>query len=855
MGASIGDLSWADVPESPVPWVVATRLRMDSPVRTASSARAICSGVSRSTRIPGSSTGTSRIPSRWRPNRARHPWSPSISWTSSDMERSRRTGFPRCPRYVGITIFASDPFRRVISSSTVFDETKGWSPRTIRSPSDRGLAARTPAWIEVLMPASYASLMITRAPSREIALRTRSASWPKTTTTSSTAERWTVRRTWSKRGPPPTGTRDFAVPTREERPAASTIAEIMDGPRPSIAKVPSTATPFRLPGTMTRVRWQIALRKSVGRSFLLETPPHLLRRDRHIDMVHSERVAHGVHIRLGGGNCPRLSDPLHAERVVRGGGDRGIRLDPRRLEGRGDQVFHQAVRQEVAALVVDGLFEHGLGEALEHASVDLSLHDHRIDLVPAVIDCDIAADRYLAGLLVDIDHADMGPEREDEVRRIVKGRRVEHRLDVLRHVPRHVGGPSDFLNRLCRLRRTLHDELAVREFQVVLPSLEQVGGDLASLVPHLARGEGNRSSLDGRGPAAIRPLAVRRHLRVPVEDLDIGDRDAELPCDDLGERRLFSLPVRMPARIGGRLARRMEPHGRGSPESASESRRRHDGGRPEAANLHVRGEADPHEPTLLPGLGLFLPELVVSDLLQGLLQRPFVVPAVVREAHRRGEGELVRWDEVLPAEVGRVFLELPREDVHHPLYEEEGLGAAGAAIRVDGGRVREGPRHLDPARLDPVAAADHEPEQDRRHARGRGRQVGAEVRDDPGADPEDRPVLLRREFHVLDMVPPMDRRDEVLRPIFDPLDRTSEAHREMADVRLPGIDWDLAAEPAADVRGDHVDQMLRMLQDDRQHEAMDEGVLGGDVEGEFPRRRLVARDRGPGLDRGGLDPL
>src|SRR5205823_9123074 len=180
----------------------------------------------------------------------------------------------------------------------------------------------------------------------------------------------------------------------------------------------------------------------------------------------------------------------------------------------------------------------------------------------------------------------------------------------------------------------------------------------ARLVPDLAGGQGDRASFDGCRPTPVRALPVRRELRVPVNDLDVGEGDAEFFGGDLGEGRLLPLAVRMASRVDGRLPGGMEPYGRRAPQPARESGRGDDRRRAEAAELHVRREADPHEPTFPPGFRLFLAELLVSDLLQGLVERPRVVAAVVREAHRGGEGELVGGDEILPPLVGWISLQL-----------------------------------------------------------------------------------------------------------------------------------------------------------------------------------------------------
>ena len=51
--------------------------------------------------------------------------------------------------------------------------------------------------------------------------------------------------------------------------------------------------------------------------------------------------------------------------------------------------------------------------------MDLALDDHRVDPGAAVIDRDEPADLHLCRARVDVDHADVGPERVGEVLRVV----------------------------------------------------------------------------------------------------------------------------------------------------------------------------------------------------------------------------------------------------------------------------------------------------------------------------------------------------------------------------------------------------------------------------------------------------
>src|SRR5215475_11718352 len=115
--------------------------------------------------------------------------------------------------------------------------------------------------------------------------------------------------------------------------------------------------------------------------------------------------------------------------------------------------------------------------------MNLSLDDHRVDDVPAVVDGYESADLYLSGSFIDIDDADVAAERIGEIRRVVIRDGFEACFHPLRVIG--VGGERDLLNRLCAIGRAFDEELARFPLQVVFMSLEQVSGDLLRLVSDL----------------------------------------------------------------------------------------------------------------------------------------------------------------------------------------------------------------------------------------------------------------------------------------------------------------------------------------------------------------------------------
>ena len=86
-------------------------------------------------------------------------------------------------------------------------------------------------------------------------------------------------------------------------------------------------------------------------------------------------------------------------------------------------------------------------DAVGEPAVDLALDDHRVDPRAAVVDRDEAPDRDLGRPRVDVDDADVGAERERQVRRVVDGLGVEPALDARWQLDEPARGHRDLLDR------------------------------------------------------------------------------------------------------------------------------------------------------------------------------------------------------------------------------------------------------------------------------------------------------------------------------------------------------------------------------------------------------------------------
>ena len=153
--------------------------------------------------------------------------------------------------------------------------------------------------------------------------------------------------------------------------------------------------------------------------------------------------------------------------------------------------------------------------------------------------------------------------------------------------------------------------------------------------------------------------------------------------------------------------------------------------RRQTADLHVGREADADQPPLRARLLLLAAQIGVADLLERQVERPGVLTRVVRHQAqaRRLVGEVLRRYEVLAAHLGRIHLQLGRQQIHHALDQVGGLGAAGATVGVDHRRVGVDTVGLVEDVGDLVAAADHAPEQRGHDAGGAGGGVRTQVSD------------------------------------------------------------------------------------------------------------------------------
>ena len=477
------------------------------------------------------------------------------------------------------------------------------------------------------------------------------------------------------------------------------------------------------------------------------------------------------------------------------------------------------------------------------------VHDHGIDHAAQIVHGEIAEHLHLPGVAEHFHHADVRPEREDEVPRIEEADRLQPRLQVLRHVVREVRHERDVAEGFEAPRRSLHRELPVFVDDVGLVGLEQVGGDLLRLLLDLLRAhvEGRRPHRGAAAPVASHP---ERHLaRIAVHDLDVLDGKLQLVRGDLRERGLVALTVAVRSGEHGHLPRGVHPHCGALVQASLGSQRADDLRGSQSARLHIGGEPDPEITAALARLLLLLAECRVIEGLQRLVERAGIVPAVVEEGDGCLVRELLLGNEVLAADLQRIHSQLGRGQVHHPLQQIGGFRAPRAAIRVHRRRVREHRGHVDVDGGCLVRAGEQRAVQVGRDAGREQREISAHVRHRLHPQPENAAVLRKRHLRVAVVIAAVRICEEGFTSLRGPLHRPRERPRRPGDHALLGIDEDLRAEAAADVGRDHAQFVLWQPE----HEGRHDQPVHVRVLRRHPERDLAGDRIGASQGRTGLD--
>src|SRR5262245_5229119 len=208
----------------------------------------------------------------------------------------------------------------------------------------------------------------------------------------------------------------------------------------------------------------------------IHQPPDLFRSERKVNMRNPEwgkRINYGV----GDGGCGTdrsgFADTFRTERVNWRRCDRMVEFKSRQLVSLRNSVIHQFSGQQLTVLVIDYLFKKRLRHSLRDAAMNLPLDNHRVDLIPAIINRDITIDRYLTCVLINLYNTDMRPIWERKIFRLEEVGCRQPRFEIFRDTGCGMSRQRDLLNRHAFIIRCL-DEFTVFECKARLVSPEQV---------------------------------------------------------------------------------------------------------------------------------------------------------------------------------------------------------------------------------------------------------------------------------------------------------------------------------------------------------------------------------------------
>ncbi len=346
----------------------------------------------------------------------------------------------------------------------------------------------------------------------------------------------------------------------------------------------------------------------------------------------------------------------------------------------------------------------------------------------------------------------------------------------------------------------------------------------------------------------VRAHAERDATGVAVHDFDIGDVDPEPARDDLRKRRLVALAMAVRAGEHRHASRRIDAHLARLEQARARAQRARDVRRRQPARLDVRCVPQPAQHAALGRGGLARRETRDVRDLHRVVERRVVVADIVGQRDRRRVRELAD-------EIASPNLVLRDSRVHGGLVDDaldhvRRLGPARAAIGVDRRRIGERRRHLAEDRRRRVLAGEQRRIENRRNAARERRQVRAHVGGGLHAKGQELAVLVQRQLDVRHVVAAVRIGEECLAAIGRPLDRAIHFLRRPHQCGFLGVQVDLGAEAASDVRRDHAHLRLGQPEHERRHQQpLDVRILVGHVQ----RVRLVGaavrRHRRARLDR------
>ncbi len=222
-------------------------------------------------------------------------------------------------------------------------------------------------------------------------------------------------------------------------------------------------------------------------------------------------------------------------------------------------------------------------------------------------------------------------------------------------------------------------------------------------------------------------------------------------------------------------------------------------------DLHVGGDTDAQEHLVacFAPASLLGAQRLVADRLSRTIEWEVVAARVVGVAGERAEREHVVAEEVALADGDRIDAQLERRLIDQPLEQRCRFGSPCAPVGTHRCGVGDRDRHVELDRGERVRALGH-PSRAARQERTDAR-IRTCVADQSHAQPGEIAVGRATQLGVLDLAAAVGERLHVVTARWHPHHRPPGAATGCGDHAVLGVDAGLAAEPTADLRGDHSD--------------------------------------------------
>src|ERR1700730_10755001 len=371
----------------------------------------------------------------------------------------------------------------------------------------------------------------------------------------------------------------------------------------------------------------------------------------------SKGIDHSVHKGGGRADIRRFADSFSSKRVMRRWCTGLVGLPIRSLDRGRNQIIHEGASLYVAILVVGNFLHKRDRQAFGQTAMDLTLDNHRVDNVSAVINGHEAPNFHFTCSLVDVDHTDVGAERKCQVWRIIIMHGFQTGLETWWEV--RVRGKSNLLDGLGFTGCTFDVELSRLPFEVLFTNFKQVPSYLSRLVANFSGSHRcGRSSYRGTA-TGVGPKTIWSGVGVSFFDCDVGDRNPQLLRDDLSKSRLMPLPLSfgphscdcLPGGMNSDFTA-VEHFDTGYVEGVRRSR---------SDNLSKAGNADPHQLASLAFVFLLFAQIAVTDIFQRQVHSGVIVAAVIAPAEWALVGKLVARNEILKSQFNRVHFQFLSE--------------------------------------------------------------------------------------------------------------------------------------------------------------------------------------------------